>query len=128
MPLDTGSLLLLIIASFTLRQRIRASISPCIFHRVRGLSLFFAVNHHYASTLPGHYQHATSPPSTIVNHYGGASPNKSPNIGRSSSAENISPQHTKVRILFSSSFNDLNIYFIHETFDYSFKFPKYLLN
>ena len=96
-PLVHGKLL--IIASFTFRQTIRVSVSPCIFLRVRGLSLFFAVNHHYASTLPGHYQHATSPPSTIVNHYGGASPNKSPNIGRSSSAENMSPQHTKVRTL-----------------------------
>lgn len=111
-PLDTGSFPLLIIVSFTFRQTIRVTVSPCIFLRVRGLSLFFAVNHHYASTLPGHYQHATSPPSTIVNHYGGASPNRSPNIGRSSSAENMSPQHTKVRKLSFSSCNDFFRLFI----------------
>ena len=58
--------------------------------------LLIVVNHHYASTLPGHYQHANSPPSTILNHYGGSSPNKSPNIGRSSSTENMSPHHEKV--------------------------------
>ena len=38
-PLVRGKLL--IIASFTFRQTIRVSVSPCIFLRVRDLSLFF---------------------------------------------------------------------------------------
>lgn len=63
-----------------------------------------SVNHHYASTLPGHYQHAGSPPSTILNHYGGSSPNKSPDIGRSNSAENVSPQHQNKVCAFRACF------------------------